>query len=406
MKNIIPADALKILFGRIPGQLVIQMTNHCNGTCPQCGMKKTASIERCSLSAEKIRATLRQCAKHGFEAVSLTGGEPFINMHELFSALRFAGEVGIRYLRTGTNGFMLTHHGQSAGLEQITDFVKRFSATPVRNFWISIDSADMQTHEAMRGLPGVIEGIQKALPVFHAHGLYPAANLGINRNISGEPIGRLAGASDETRFLQSFMVGFTAFFQKVIQMGFTMANVCYPMSLDNEALDSPAYAAISEDFIVSFTPRELQLIFQALLHVVPHFRDKIRIFTPLSILYAMSQGGGALLFPCLGGIHYFYMDSRDGHIYPCGYRGGEDMGESLEEAVRRTRGYQPHCIRCHWECFRDPSQLFGMARFMLRHPIRAFWGKQIDPQLRKLWFDDIKYYVRNRFFDGRIAPRA
>jgi hypothetical protein len=32
----------------------------------------------------------------------------------------------------------------------------------------------------MGGLNGVIKGIEKALPIFHKHGIYPAANLGIN----------------------------------------------------------------------------------------------------------------------------------------------------------------------------------------------------------------------------------
>lgn len=400
------AATFKVLLGRIPGQLVIQTTNYCNGNCPQCGMKKTAKIERYRLPAEKIRTVLEQCTQHGFEAVSFTGGEPFVNIRELFDALDYAGNTGIRYLRTGTNGFMFAPDGKSADMEQITDFVMRLSATKVRNFWISIDSADTQVHETMRGLPGVIEGIQKALPVFHAHGIYPAANLGINRNILGKPIERLSGTHDEDRFLREFSAGFTAFLHKVIQMGFTMANVCYPMSSANKYLENPAYGAISEDFIVSFSPRELQLIFQALFDVIPNFRDKIRIFTPLSLLYAMSRNDPTLLFPCLGGIRYFYMDSRDGHIYPCGYRGNEDLGEELEVAVRQVRGVKPDCVKCHWECFRDPSQLFGIGRYMLRHPIRTFVQWQIDPIMRKLWFEDIQYYIRCNLFDGRTAPKA
>ena len=44
MSNI--ADEFRILFGSIPGQLVIQSTNFCNGACPQCGMRKTAPIKK------------------------------------------------------------------------------------------------------------------------------------------------------------------------------------------------------------------------------------------------------------------------------------------------------------------------------------------------------------------------
>lgn len=65
------------------------------------------------------------------------------------------------------------------------DLAERLSKTNLRNLWISIDSADASTHEQMRGLHGVIEGIKIALPIFHEYGIFPAANLGINRNMGG-----------------------------------------------------------------------------------------------------------------------------------------------------------------------------------------------------------------------------
>jgi len=393
-------DLFKVLFGCAPGQLVIQITNHCNGACPQCGMRKNASIARHSLPAEKIRATIDQCARHGFKAVSFTGGEPFINMRALFDLLDYAGKAGISYLRTGTNGFMLA----GADMARINDFVARLSVTRVRNFWISLDSADTRTHETMRGLPGVIYGIKTALPVFHAHGLYPAANLGINRNISGKTISRFNGLHDVERFLEAFKAGFAAFFQKAINLGFTMANVCYPMSYDNRDLGNHAYGAISDDFAVSFSREELRLVFRALLETLPEFRNKIRIFTPMSVLYAMSRDDDALLFPCLGGIRYFYIDSRDGHIYPCGYLGDQNLGEGINVVIRQRGRQTPHCMKCHWECFRDPSQLFGIARSVFRSPVSVFLKKELDPVMLKLWFEDLKYYAGNDLFNGRITP--
>jgi hypothetical protein len=219
----------------------------------------------------------------------------------------------------------------------------------------------------------------------------------------------LAGPDDESRFFKAFCEGLSAFFSKALDLGFTMANVCYPMSSVQAGLadgESAPYGAISGDATVNFSPTELRLVFKALLEVIPRFRDRIRIFTPLSVLYALSREGGSSLFPCLGGCSYFYIDSRDGHVYPCGYRGGDDLGEDLAAAIRRGRKTKPFCLKCHWECFRDPSQLFGMARYMIRHPFRCFIKKEIDPRMRKLWFADIGYYIRNDFFDGRRPPRA
>jgi hypothetical protein len=288
-------------------------------------------------------------------------------------------------------------------------FIKTLAATGIRNFWISMDSAETEMHEAMRGLPGVIRGIEKALPVFHSLGLYPAVNLGINRNITGTPIPPITKAEDESRFFEAFKKGFAAFLSKAIALGFTMANVCYPMSLEQVGIEEnqAAYGAISDDRAVNFSPVELRLVFKALLAVIPCFRDRIRIFTPLSVLYALSREDKSGLFPCLGGIRYFFLDSKDSCFYPCGFRGEEELGTDLTEVVHQTRKLKPSCRKCHWECFSDPSQLFGMARYLVRHPVRGLLKKEFgiekrkDSRMFKLWLEDIKYYIRNDFFDGR-----
>jgi MoaA/NifB/PqqE/SkfB family radical SAM enzyme len=387
-------------------------------------MRRETEIERVKLPAETVKKALRDCAENGIGAVSFTGGEPFINTAEIISLLEYAGNLKIPYLRSGTNGYMFVSGGEAAGLDRLIPFVESLVKSPLRNFWISMDSADTATHERLRGLPGVIDGIIKVLPEFHARGLYPAVNLGINRYIAGAmipPLGE-AGSEDEETFLENFRRGFSAFFSKAINMGFTMANVCYPMSPETVNLGTaqPAYLAISDDAMVRFSRRELLLVFRALLETIPAFRPSIRIFTPLSALYALSrENSHETLFPCLGGICYFYMDSRDGHLYPCGYRGDEDMGASVAELRARSDlgrpnggrpgngrpDTQPFCKKCHWECFMDPSQLFGIFRYLIRHPRKAFFGKTVDRQMLRLWFDDVKYYLACSFFDGRKPPK-
>jgi hypothetical protein len=69
--------------------------------------------------------------------------------------------------------------------------------------------------------------------------------------------------------------------------------------------------------------------------------------------------------------------------------------------VRQARNVKPFCVKCHWECFRDPSQLFGLARYLIRHPIRTFITKRVDPVMLRLWGQDIRYYVKCDFFNGR-----
>jgi MoaA/NifB/PqqE/SkfB family radical SAM enzyme len=371
-------------------------------------MRRDAKIPRARLPAETVKQALRDCAEHRIQAVSLTGGEPFIDISETLALLDYAASLGIPYLRSGTNGYMFASGKEAAGPDNLIPFADALAKSPLRNFWISMDSADTATHERLRGLPGVIDGIRAALPVLHARGLYPAVNLGINRWVSGELIPPLGEDGDEEAFLESYRRGFSAFFAKALDMGFTMANVCYPMSfetLDPET-EKPAYGAISDDLMVNFSRRELRLVFRALLETIPAFRPSLRIFTPLSTLYALSrENPQELLFPCLGGICYFYMDSRDGHIYPCGYRGGEAMGASVAELATRSGAQQPFCKRCHWECFTDPSQLFGILRSVIRSPLKVLFGKVPDRRLLSLWLGDLQYYLGCGLFDGRKPSR-
>jgi hypothetical protein len=82
------------------------------------------------------------------------------------------------------------------------------------------------------------------------------------------------------------------------------------------------------------------------------------------------------------------------------------LGTDLAAAIRRGRKIKPFCLKCHWECFRDPSQLFGLARRLIRHPFLSLVKKRIDPRMLRLWFADMGYYIRHDFFNGRRAMRG
>ena len=167
---------------RIPGQLVIQMTDRCNARCPQCGMRVTESFARTSLDAGLIRRLIDAAAENNFQAVSFTGGEPLLFKDRLIDLIRYAGQAGIPYIRTGTNGFVFQNPERPDFERRVCGLAEALADTPLRNFWISIDSCFDPVHEHMRGFKGIIRGIEKALPIFHARGVYPSANLGINRN--------------------------------------------------------------------------------------------------------------------------------------------------------------------------------------------------------------------------------
>lgn len=389
---------------RLPGQLVIQMTEHCNARCPQCGMRVENAIPRHKLTKDQINAYLFRAAKQNVRAVSFTGGEPFLDTDNLIAAIMQAKKRGIPWIRTGTNGFFLRRHQAPDFKERIQRLADALLTAGLRNLWISIDSADPACHEKLRGLPGVVAGMEKALPIFHGAGLYPAANLGINRYLGGmekkEP-----DIEDQEAFTTWYAKGFDRFFSAVTQMGFSTVNCCYPMSLSPAQTDlSGIYAANSPHRMVRFTHLEKQLVFQALKTVIPDHRQNIRIFTPLSSLETLIrqyQGEETLPAPCRGGRDFFFVAAASGAFFPCGFRGQEAQPVTEFPPASPPKA---DCIRCDWECFRDPSELFSPACDLLHRP-GTFFRKIIrDAPFRLLWKTDLQYYAACDFFDGTKPP--
>ena len=389
-----------ILGGRIPGQLVIQYTDACNAMCPQCGMRKTEKFQRAKISREEVCRIIDSAAEQKIQAISLTGGEPFLYKDELIGLIRYASDRKIPFIRTGTNGYLFTNWKRPEYVYEIHDLAERLSKTNLRNLWISIDSADAASHEEMRGLRGVIKGIEIALPIFHEYGIYPAANLGINRNVGG--IGKLPmQMEDEASFYNGFKDAFDEFYQFVIGLGFTMVNACYPMSMSEKSKEDAVYGAVSNSAIVTFTKEEKVQIFRALMDVIPKYRSRIRIFTPLTSLYSLVkkyEGSDAYGMPCRGGTDFFYVDALKGNTYPCGYRGSEDLGKFYDLDLRKN-AKTPYCRECDWECFRDPSEQIGFLIEAIRHPFKTMREK--DSVYWKLWKQDLYYYNRCSYFNGR-----
>ncbi|MCG8685345.1 MAG: radical SAM protein, partial [Desulfobacterales bacterium] len=359
--------AAQMFRGRMPGQLVIQITDRCNATCPQCGMRKTNEFPRTRLTTDQIKEIIDAAGEKGIQAISFTGGEPMLLRKDLPELIRHAGNAGIPYIRTGTNGFFFMNHDRPEFTDKIKNIAEELANTPLRNFWISLDSSMPHIHEEMRGFEGVVKGIEQSLPIFHDLGLYPSVNLGLNRNVTcrtkalSTPSGKEIGKPDESNFYQAFAQGFDAFYRGVINLGFTIVNACYPMSMedstDKEGLEA-VYAAASPDRVVCFTGTEKALLFKALMDTIPKFRSKIRIFSPLTSLHTLyrAYSGKKIKEPygCRGGIDFFYVNCTDGNTYPCGYRGSDNLGPFQELDVKKIdpKGY---CLACDWECFRDPT---------------------------------------------------
>ncbi|HCU70061.1 MAG TPA: radical SAM protein [Desulfomicrobium sp.] len=391
----------RLVRGRLPGQAVIQVTTRCNARCVQCGMSADNAFARHSLDPDVVDRILDTVSRLGMRAVSFTGGEPLLDFPRLTRMIRRAKRLGIPYIRTGTNGFIFQRHEAPDFRDRMARMADELLESGIRNFWVSLDSCDPAVHEANRGLPGVVRGMGKALPVFHERGLYPSVNLGINR-LCGGRIGALQGKFEPDAFREGFAEAFARFFSFALDLGFTIANCCYPMSEEGNAV----YRATSSDPFITFTSHEKKAMLQALRSVVPDFRPRIRLFTPLSALDALIRqidGGAERTYPCRGGTDFFFVDATRGHAYPCGYRSGDDMGPFWEMRDLPENGSA--CRRCDWECFRDPSELFGPFGAALRNPFAVLRNFAATPGAFGTWLTDLRYYLACDTFDGTRPMR-
>ncbi|MGD8251078.1 MAG: radical SAM protein [Desulfobacterales bacterium] len=395
---------------RAPGQLVIQVTDHCNADCPQCGMNRRMGYPRSRLGVDDVRRVLDAAASRGVRAVSFTGGEPLLFLDDLVTLIDHAGSVGIPMIRTGTNGFLFRGWDRPEFEDRVHRLAERLSATPLRNFWISIDSSNPAVHEEIRGFPGVVKGIEKAVPIFHSHGFYPSANLGINRRVGGESPAMTAAASEKA-FFSHFKNSFDRFFRLVDRLGFTIANACYPMSMNDGDINglAPVYGASSTSSIVNFPPNEKALLFRALFESVQSNRSRLRIFSPLCALRAIGRqvsSGSARGYPCRGGRDFFFVDASHGDTFPCGFRGSENLGKFWRlNGVAGNGDSSGGCLACEWECFRDPSEMIGPILDGLHRPGTLAGRIRSDPAFFGLWVEDLRYYQACDYFNGKVPPR-
>jgi hypothetical protein len=184
------------------------------------------------------------------------------------------------------------------------------------------------------------------------------------------------------------------------------------MSIDAEAdsdtgLDA-VYQANSQQDIVKFSPGEKALLLKALLEIVPEFRSRIRIFSPLCSLYSLyrQQLGGNRPedYGCRGGIDFFFVNASDGNTYPCGFRGNENLGKFWDMQSQASQNDRS-CTRCEWECFRDPSELFGPLLDIFSGPRRSVNRWYHDRLFFRFWASDALYYWACDYFNGRRPPR-
>jgi len=113
-------------------------------------MRVTEPFRRSTLQLDAVKRMIDHAAENGVNAISFTGGEPFLFFDDIMELVGYAGGAGIKYTRTGTNGFIFMHSDKPDFYSRIRRIAEGVAASGLYTFWISLDSAVPSLHEKYR----------------------------------------------------------------------------------------------------------------------------------------------------------------------------------------------------------------------------------------------------------------
>jgi SynChlorMet cassette radical SAM/SPASM protein ScmF len=144
--------------------LYLYISGACNLRCRHCWMAPTFQIEKKSgrhMPMAHVKKAVRQARPMGLQTVKLTGGEPM--MHPMFGdVVRFIDGEGLE-IHIETNGTLVD--GTSAKLLRRSDGVTAIS--------VSVDGADPETHDGLRGVHGSFHKAVDGIKHLVAEGIRP-----------------------------------------------------------------------------------------------------------------------------------------------------------------------------------------------------------------------------------------
>mgnify|MGYP000844952488 FL=1 len=175
-----------------PALISWNITLRCPLKCAHCYADAGESEAEGVLSTEEAFSVIDQIAAVGRPVVVLSGGEPLLR-EDIFEIARYGTERGL-VMAMGTSGYLLD-----------AETARRLAASGVRSVAISLDSADPDTHDAFRGVPGVWERAVAAIGHCLEAGLAVRINMTVMRPVLADVEGVLAlGESLGVRDYQIF----------------------------------------------------------------------------------------------------------------------------------------------------------------------------------------------------------
>jgi MoaA/NifB/PqqE/SkfB family radical SAM enzyme len=311
-------DMLRLVRRGGPAICNIAVTNACNAKCGFCNFAagKIPFAHLRSLDAAQFSDALDILHQRDIRYLSFFGGEPLLHP-ELpgLIARSVAKGMGTAII---TNGWLLPTR-----LDQLAD-------AGLRTVYVSIDAADIATHEANRSLTGLGERIRKATARMSRLGMTALAQVTMSKLIGD----------------------YCTLVPLLRELGFKAVAFSYPQG---KRLGSSSLAWSDTSSLVNFTASELIEAFES----VDLLRDHFTVNNPQESVADMKRHlrGEKERFVCYGGYKSFYMDWNY-DVWRC-----DSWNERMCSVwdFLETPAVRDGCTACIADCYRDSSVMLHFA---------------------------------------------
>jgi hypothetical protein len=375
------SKSYKLMKGKVPRQLYIRYYNIAGE-----GKSKNERNLQKVMDFEYIKMIIRCSSLNEFETLTFVGDEMMFDIEEFLELVEFADINGIKNIKTGFNEKIFSEYEEDYYERKIGDIAKKISLSPLKTLYINIDSINSKIHEERKGMLGIINGIVKAIPIFHEFGIYPCATMNITQYLGGEDtIGLNIYKVGEKEYYNIYKNVFRQYLNYIIDLGFTMVNLGYEISEDKSI----------------FSKSEKLAILKALYDILPEYRHRIRIHLPRCAIYSVIKAmeNNSKFHMCRAGCDFFYINTENEIVSPCIYKKKEDLGEFYDiefENVERI-----NCSYNNWGCLSTEAEFFGAMTETSKN-ISSCMMDILEPgKYMKLCKEDANYYKKCDFFDGR-----
>lgn len=296
-----------------PGYVQFAITNLCNARCGFCNfaLDKFDPKNGVNVTLQQAKDSIDIFAKNELTYLLFVGGEPMLHpdLNEMIRYAKFKGMVPMLC----TNASFLTPVN-----------IEKLAEAGLSSCVISIDATTEKEHEDNRGLHNVCAKIREANQSFKKYKIQTTASITMSRLIKDY--------SDIPAFIES--------------LGFHSITFSYPL----QTLGS-SYLGFSDSGLVSYTADELVALFDK----VKELKTKFHVVNPTASLEDMQRfvKKETQLFPCLGGLKYFYLDWNL-NMYRC-HHWATPMCTIYE--FDSTKLIRDGCTACMIDCYRDSSVL-------------------------------------------------